>query len=312
MNTASGEESAPGPGFPGKAQPRQLIVTVYGLYARDTGGWMSVASLIRLLADLGVEGPTVRSSVSRLKRAGILEAETVSGAAGYRISPDTERVLRDGDPRIFAARRATVDEGWVLVVFSVPESERARRHTLRTQLTRLGFGSVSAGVWIAPGHVYEEAEDMLARHGLRSYADLFRADHLPAAGRTETGIPAGNAPEGECGPGKGRAGRAELAAKVRTWWDTVRLQRLYVEFLAAYRPVAERIAGGDRVNDDEAFTTYIRVITDWRRLVYLDPGVARELLPAEWSGTEASDLFDELHARLSGPARRHVERLRTG
>ncbi|MFE7428161.1 PaaX family transcriptional regulator C-terminal domain-containing protein [Streptomyces sp. NPDC057545] len=310
MNTASGEESAPGPGSPGKAQPRQLIVTVYGLYARDTDGWMSVASLIRLLADLGVEGPTVRSSVSRLKRAGILEAETVSGAAGYRISPDTERVLRDGDPRIFAARRATVDEGWVLVVFSVPESERARRHTLRTQLTRLGFGSVSAGVWIAPGHVYEEAEDMLARHGLRSYADLFRADHLPAAGRTKTGMRVGNAPEGEAG--KGRAGRAELAAKVRTWWDTVRLQRLYTEFLGAYRPVAERIAGGGRVTEGEAFMTYIRVITDWRRLVYLDPGVARELLPAEWSGTEASDLFDELHARLSGPARRHVERLRAG
>lgn len=181
MNTVSAEEDDSGPGPLGKVQPRQLIVTVYGLYARDTDGWMSVASLIQLLADLGVEAPTVRSCVSRLKRAGLLEARTVSGAAGYRISPETERMLRDGDPRIFAARRATVDEGWVLVVFSVPESERARRHTLRTQLTRLGFGSVSAGVWIAPGHVHDEAESMLARHGLRSYADLFRADYLSAA-----------------------------------------------------------------------------------------------------------------------------------
>lgn len=307
MNTANGDEPEPGPGTPGRAQPRQLIVTVYGLYARDTGGWMSVASLIRLLAGLGVEGPTVRSSVSRLKRAGILEAETVSGAAGYRISPDTERVLHDGDSRIFAARRATVDEGWVLVVFSVPESERSRRHTLRTQLTRLGFGSVSAGVWIAPAHVREEAEDMLTRHELRSYADLFRADHLSAAGP-----PDGETPADEGGAARGGAGRAELAAKVRTWWDTARLQRLYAAFLATYRPVAERIASGDRPTDGEAFTTYIGVITDWRRLVYLDPGVARELLPDEWSGTEASDLFDALHARLSGPARRHVERLRTG
>ncbi|MEU6015763.1 PaaX family transcriptional regulator C-terminal domain-containing protein [Streptomyces sp. NPDC047515] len=294
MNTVSGKEAESEPGPLGKVQPRQLIVTVYGLYARDTDGWMSVASLIQLLADLGVEGPTVRSSVSRLKRAGLLDAESVSGAAGYRISPETERILRGGDPRIFAARRATVDEGWVLVVFSVPESERAKRHTLRTQLTRLGFGSVSAGVWIAPGHVHDEAEDMLARHGLRSYADLFRADYLSVAGHEDEG------------------GGADLAAKVRSWWDTVRLQRLYVEFVAAHRPAAEQIASGGPVTDREAFTTYIRVLTDWRRLVYLDPGVARELLPAEWCGTEASELFDEMHARLAGPAHRHVERVRTG
>jgi len=299
VNTASGEEGVSGSDdAPGRTQPRQLIVTVYGLYARDTGGWMSVASLIRLLAGLGVEAPTVRSSVSRLKRAGILEARTVSGAAGYRISADTERVLRDGDPRIFASRRATVDEGWVLVVFSVPESERARRHTLRTQLARLGFGSVSAGVWIAPGHVHDEAEDMLARHGLRSYADLFRADYLSVAGTAEAAS---------------GAGRAELAAKVCTWWDTARLQRLYAGFCATYRPVAERTgSGGGPMTDGEAFGAYIGVITDWRRLVYLDPGIARELLPAAWGGTEASELFDRLHAQLSGPARRHVERLRAG
>ncbi|MFJ6015992.1 PaaX family transcriptional regulator C-terminal domain-containing protein [Streptomyces sp. NPDC092952] len=285
---ASGESAGSGPGPLAKVQPRQLIVTVYGLYARDTDGWMSVASLIQLLADLDVEAPTVRSSVSRLKRAGLLEARSVSGAAGYRVSPATERILRDGDPRIFAARRATVEEGWVLVVFSVPESERARRHTLRTELTRLGFGSVSAGVWIAPGHVHDEAESMLARHGLRAYTDLFRADYLAAAG--------GDA--------------AELATKVRSWWDTARLQRLYVAFLAAHRPVAERIASGAAVTDRQAFTAYIGLLTDWRRLVYLDPGLARELLPEEWSGTYASELFDELHARLAGPARRHVERTR--
>lgn len=96
MNTVSAEEDDSGPGPLGKVQPRQLIVTVYGLYARDTDGWMSVASLIQLLADLGVEAPTVRSCVSRLKRAGLLEARTVSGAA---LLPDLARDRAD------AARR---------------------------------------------------------------------------------------------------------------------------------------------------------------------------------------------------------------
>jgi len=65
---------ADGARAPRGAQPRQLIVTVYGLYSRAEGGWMSVAALISLLTDLGVDEPAVRSSISRLKRRGILHA----------------------------------------------------------------------------------------------------------------------------------------------------------------------------------------------------------------------------------------------
>ncbi|WP_406415545.1 PaaX family transcriptional regulator [Streptomyces sp. NBC_00873] len=285
MATASGHESDGDWGPAGQIPPRQLIVTIYGLYSRATDGWMSVASLVHLLADLGVDESAVRSSVSRLKRAGMLESEAMAAAAGYRLSDQARRMLRDGDQRIFSARRATLDEGWVLVVFSVPESERAKRHTLRTQLTRLGFGAASPGVWIAPGHVHDEVEDVLARLELRSYADLFRADYLAVT--------------------------PDLPTKVRRWWDTERLQDLYLQFLAVHRPVTELLAQGGPATDAEAFTAHIRVLTDWRRLVYLDPGVARELLPAKWSGTEASEVFDELHARLAGPARRHVERVRS-
>src|SRR5690349_1707124 len=67
-------------------QPRALIVTVYGLYAREDGGWLSIATLIRLLAELGVDEPAVRSSISRLKRRGLLVPQRQDGAAGYGLS----------------------------------------------------------------------------------------------------------------------------------------------------------------------------------------------------------------------------------
>jgi len=54
------------------APPRSLIVTVYGLYAREVGGWIGVGTLIRLLSELGVDAQAVRSSISRLKRREIL------------------------------------------------------------------------------------------------------------------------------------------------------------------------------------------------------------------------------------------------
>ena len=53
--------------------PRSLIVSLYGAYGRAPDeSPVPVAALIRLLGALGVDAPSVRSSVSRLKRRGLL------------------------------------------------------------------------------------------------------------------------------------------------------------------------------------------------------------------------------------------------
>src|SRR4029078_3461652 len=102
-----------GAGAPRGAQPRQLIVTVYGLYSRAEGGWMSVAALISLLTDLGVDEPAVRASISRLKRRGILHESRGDGAAGYALSDEALAILREGDRRIFRRGPGALSDGWV-------------------------------------------------------------------------------------------------------------------------------------------------------------------------------------------------------
>jgi len=259
-------------------QPRQLIVTLYGLYARDEHNWLSVAALVRLMSELGVDGQAVRSSVSRLKRRDTLRSLSVAGAAGYSLSPAALEVLREGDARIFHTRRAVVADGWVLVVFSVPESERERRHELRTQLSRLGFGAAAPGVWVAPARLAQETAKVLARSDLDRYVEMFRGDHL---------------------------GFTDLAAKVRQWWDLGELSARSAEFTARYRPVADRLAVR-AATDAEAFRHYVPMLTTWRRLPYLDPGLPLELLPAGWTGEAATEVFAELNRELREPARRHA------
>jgi phenylacetic acid degradation operon negative regulatory protein len=275
---------ADGTGTPRAAQPRQLIVTVYGLYSRAEGGWMSVAALISLLTDLGVDEPAVRSSISRLKRRGILHAGRRGGAAGYALSGEALAILREGDLRIFRRERAALGDGWLLAVFSVPEAERQKRHVLRSQLARLGFGTAAPGVWIAPAHLHEATVGTLRRLGLDGYADLFRADRIAFG---------------------------DLAAKVRQWWDLDQLERLYGQFLDAHGPLLRRWRS-DPAGQREAFADYVRVLTDWRRLPYLDPGLPAELLPGNWVGARAAELFFTLQARLEGPARAHVARVISG
>jgi phenylacetic acid degradation operon negative regulatory protein len=278
--TAVAEANEPGGDATARsARPRHLIVTIYGLYARSDGGWLSVAALIRLLAELGADEPAVRSAISRLKRRGILEARRQDGSAGYQLSGEAVAILREGDARIFRRRRASLADGWLLAVFSVPEAERHRRHVLRSELARLGFGMVAPGVWIVPAHPDDATAETLRRLGLDAYADLFHADHLAFG---------------------------DPADKIRRWWDLDELERRYRAFSQAYEPIRTR---GASLHGGEAFAQYVRVLTDWRQLPYLDPGLPAELLPDDWIGIRAAEMFFALRALLEEPARGYVQHI---
>jgi phenylacetic acid degradation operon negative regulatory protein len=214
--------------------------------------------------------------VSRLKRRGILEPRRASGAAGYGLSPQGQDILAEGDRRIFDRPRARLADGWALAVFSVPEEQRRRRHELRSRLTWLGFGTVSSGVWIAPARLAPETARVLERCGLAGYVTLFRADYQAFG---------------------------DLREQIPHWWDTDRLQRLYQAFLDAAGPELTR---ADASSPGAAFAGYVRALTAWRRLPFLDPGLPAELLPDGWNGIAADQAFGALRERLAGPARAHV------
>jgi phenylacetic acid degradation operon negative regulatory protein len=258
--------------------PRRLILTLYGLYARDEHNWMSVSSVVRLMGDLGVDSASVRSSISRLKRRGVLRSMKSGSGAGYALSESALEVLREGDVRIFDRPHARVSDGFVLVVFSIPESEREKRHTLRTTLSGLGFGTAAPGVWVAPGHLREEVARTLERRGLAPYVDLFTARH---------------------------DGFSELRQQVTRWWDLDSINAQYGDFLARFSDAQARWKGSDD-GTRTAFEIYVPMLTVWRRLPYLDPGLPPDLLPEGWLGGRAADLFSDLDALLRTPAREHA------
>ncbi|QKV97066.1 PaaX family transcriptional regulator [Streptomyces sp. NA02950] len=255
-----------------------LILTIFGLYARGEHNWLSVASVISLMADLGVESRAVRSSISRMKRRGVLRGERHEGVAGYSLDDSTLQTLAEGDVRIFQRTRASREDGWVLVVFSVPEAERDKRHALRTALTQLGFGTAAPGVWVAPAHVAAETRRTLERRELSEYVDIFTGDHFAFG---------------------------DLREKARSWWDLDELTAMYADFLRQFRPVLDAVTRREP-QPLEAFRTYVPILTQWRRMPYRDPGLPLELLPSQWNGVAAGELFDRLNTLLSTPAAAHA------
>lgn len=268
-------------------RPSSLIHTVYGEFVRRLGGWISIADLIALLAELDVDGPAVRSATSRLKKAGTLlrERRVKAGpATGYRLAPEMEPVFEEGDRRIFhSLEPAALADGWVVAVFSVPESARAHRHQLRSRLSWLGFGNAAPGVWLAPARLLPDAHRLLDRLGLSAYVHLFLSAEY--------------------------AGFADLRTAVADWWDLPAIEAQYAAFSDAWRPVAEESRGRSPVDPAEAFRDYVPMLTGWRRLPYLDPGLPAQLLPDDWNAVPARAMFTELHGLLAEPSLRYVEKV---
>ncbi len=221
----------------------------------------------------------MRSAISRLKRRGLLEAARRSGIAGYALSDGAQEILAEGDARIFAPPTPRLADGWLLAIFSVPETERAKRHTLRSQLGALGFGAAASGVWVAPAHRFDLTVATLRRHDLAGYVDLFRAEYLAFG---------------------------DIATHARDWWDLDGLRADYQSFLAGYDAVL-------RSDPPTPLADWVRALTAWRRLPYRDPGLPVELLPPGWPGPAARDLLAGLRqpAGSAGPRRSPSGRLAT-
>ena len=168
----------------------------------------------------------------------------------------------------------------MLIVFSIPETERDRRHRLRSTLSGMGFGTVAPGVWAAPGTMEEVAGETIERIGLSADVDFFRT------------------------------GRRTPTSCARGWasgWDLPAIQNEYDDFVARYRDAPAVLKGASACPGRRSASTY-PCSPSGGGCRTRDPGLPAEVLPADWVGQRAADLFTDLDALLRSPAREHALR----
>jgi phenylacetic acid degradation operon negative regulatory protein len=258
---------------------RTTVVTFLGSVVRPLGGWMPIAGAVELLTQLGLDAPSVRTAVHRLKANGWLASETRGSARGYALTDQATSTLAAGDEVIWHARKpADLAEGWCIVHFGVPESLRARRHQLRAHLAHLGFGNVGTAMWIAPARMREAAVTAVDELGLGAYAAVFVGDYL---------------------------GTQDLSELLYNSWDLAGIDQSYRDFVSEHGERAGELEATPPVPRD-AFQAYVGVVDQWRKLPFRDPGLPRELLGPDWSGPAATALFERLVAALEKPALQHA------
>jgi phenylacetic acid degradation operon negative regulatory protein len=252
---------------------RSALFDLYGDHLRSRGARAPVAALVRLLAPLGIAAPAVRTAVSRMARQGWLEPVRLAGGPGYALTPRAVRRLDEAAERIYRRGEPSWDGQWHMIVVA-PVRDRARRERLRAGLGYLGYAPLGEATWISP-RPSAELEPLLRTERVR--AERFTADY--------DGDPAG------------------LLARA---WDLDGLAHAYTGWLAE---AAGLVAGlGQDAPEEQVFAVRSRLVHEWRKFLFTDPGLPAALLPAQWPGRDAAALFETESARLLPAAAAFVDR----
>ena len=244
---------------------RSLLLTVLGEYVAPQEAQTWTGTLVEALGTLGVREKAARQALLRSATDGWLVGERHGRRVRFGLSPEIHELLAEGARRIysFGAGRVDWDGRWLVVVASVPEEQRHLRHKLRTGLAWAGFGPLGQGVWVCPdAGREEEARRVVESLGAAVQATSFVGRH---------------------------AGVGDESALVARAWNLPELERRYHSFLAEF---------GDALPSDheDVFRAQTRLVHEWRRFPFLDPGLPDSLLPATWPGRRARELFVRRHA----------------
>jgi phenylacetic acid degradation operon negative regulatory protein len=261
-------------------QPQELVITMLGTYVRPYGNTVWSGGLVVLLGELGFSQGAARVALTRLVRRGLIARMREGRLVHYRLTARADRLLAEGDGRIFSLGEPRGDEGtWTVVWHQIPEDRRLARSRLARRLRFLGFGSVQDSLWVSPRDHSAEVARLLAELDVTAYATMFVAE-----------------PEGVVG----------LPALVSRAWDLSGLVDRYEGFVAEYAPLRHRRALAS-LSDQAAFLTRTRLVHQFRGFPMFDPELPEPLAPVSGQRERAADTFHELYDRLAPAAQRHFD-----
>lgn len=262
---------------------RSMVFTLFGDYIRhyDNNIWMG--SLIRLLQEFGHNEQAVRAAVSRMYRQGWLQSSRKGNRSFYSLTARGMDRMEEAGARIFKLRTVTWDGKWRVFMYSIPEKRRSIRDELRKELVWSGFGALSSSCWISPNDLNRQVEGLIDKYSIAGDVHFFTAVYD--------------------GPG-------DNSRLVQECWNLKSAALRYREFIEEYSRKYEQSAAliqKGKLSDSQCFVEKTILVHEYRKFLFIDPGLPAELLPDPWEGNEAASLFSEYYRKLAEPATRFYE-----
>src|SRR5579864_2371055 len=262
------------------ASARSLLVTVWGDTVRPRGGEIGAVTLIRLMAPLGISPRAVRAALSRMTRRGWLSRRRTGRRAFYALTPAGALRVEQGVRRVYRTDAEPWDGRWRLFTYVIPETRRAARDRLRRELVWLGLGPLSRSTWVTTRDLADVLRELSEARGLDGAVALFEARNL---------------------------GPADDRSLVERCWNLDRIAARYRRFIATMRPRAASLRRRMRagaIGDDVCFAEKIWLVHEYRKFLFVDPGLPDRLLPSRRPNREAAALFRRTYNLLAPRADR--------
>ena len=253
-------------------QARAALFDIFGDHLRRRGASAPVAVLVRLLAPLEVAAPAVRTAISRMVRQGWLTAAALPEGPGYALTERAEQRLDAAYERIYRTHEQSWDGGWDLVLLE-PARNRAARERIAAGLAFLGYAPLHPGTWISPRRSLE-LPALVAAEGavVERFTATYGADAVALAART---------------------------------WDLTSIRARYLD---CEQRSLSAVGSPESMDDERAYVIRSNLVHEWRKLLFVDPGLPAALLPAGWEGTRVAAAFDAAAGALAPAADRFVTR----
>jgi phenylacetic acid degradation operon negative regulatory protein len=262
---------------------QSMILTIYGDYIRQYGNKIWIGSLIRLLKEFGHNEQAVRVSVSRMMKNGLLQSEKKGNKSYYALTTRGVRRIEEAARRIYRLTSHEWDRKWRIIMYTIPEEKRQIRDELRKELLWSGFGSLSNGCWVSPNDFKKEINLLISKYQIEEYVHLFLSDYV---------------------------GPQSNAVLVEQCWPLHEIEEKYEQFIDTYSKryiVHQSVIQSGRITDEECFVERASLVHEYRKFLFVDPGLPKELLPDRWNGNHAALLFDQYYQILAAPANRFFE-----
>jgi phenylacetic acid degradation operon negative regulatory protein len=216
-----------------------------------------------------------RAAISRLRKQGVVARRRRGDNEPVLVvtSPGGAREESLRPQRFWQERWQGV---WSVLVYDVPEKQRAFRNALRHTLTRQRMGCLQKSVWISPRDIRPLYDDLQQAVGIHIVSYLFHAQTV-----------------------LGRETRDLVLAA----WDFDRLRVRHLWFIESCRRNLHVLRSGRARQPDlgslarEELQSYLSVMQN-------DPLLPKDLLPAGYAGIEAHKLHTEFVEAVKRAARR--------
>lgn len=247
-----------------------LLVTILGDAIVPRGGSIALASLIELARPFGLTERLVRTSIGRLANERWVSSERSGRASFYSLTDYGAARFAEATQRIYGALPQSWDGEWTLVI--VPASLKQQRNSLREELTWLGFGQITPGVFVHPTHKEDTVRTRLVE--LESTGALIVIQGA-------------------------RIAQAADANLVSLGWDFGDLARRYRRFVTLFEPLNQAASTSrSSASGESAFSLRTLLLHEYRKIHLRDPLLPAALLPQDWPGTQAHEICRRLYAKV--------------